>query len=134
MRRIIGWRRAEGEEWIDTMRRMKKRLETSQSYYYCVPWAEKYARAQWRFINHLKMQSKDHWSRKLSSFSFASVEDPISEYIPYRGVGRPRLRWDDHIRNFCASYWPQFANMHWMNILETINITQYEDAFVSFIA
>ena len=45
MRRIIGWRRTEGEEWIDTMRRMKKRLETSQSYYYCVPWAEKYARA-----------------------------------------------------------------------------------------
>ena len=68
MRRIIGWRRTEGEEWIDTMRRMKKRFETSQSYYYCVPWAEKFARAQWRFIDHLKLQSNNDWSKHMPIF------------------------------------------------------------------
>ena len=37
LRRIIGWRRVDGEDWKDTMKRMKLRLERGQDLYYCQP-------------------------------------------------------------------------------------------------
>ena len=44
-----------------------------------------------------------------------SCDDPVSPYMPYRGRGRPRPRWDDHIANFCCLHIDEHA--HWLDAL-----------------
>lgn len=41
LRRIIGWRRTEDEEWAIIMRRMNERRKSAEELYKCEPWSEK---------------------------------------------------------------------------------------------
>ena len=53
LRRIVGWRRIDGEDWKATMKRMNDRLEQGHNLYVCQPWSMVYARSQWRYIKHM---------------------------------------------------------------------------------
>lgn len=133
LRRIIGWRRIENESWRDTMKRMNDRLEAAQSRYYCIPWSEKFARAQWKFAIHLQSICEEAWASKMRTFSYPQIHDVAAEYLPNRELGRPCMRWDDYLKNFCKQMWPEFMNEHWSITLKRVNAIEYEDSFVAFV-
>ena len=95
-RRIDGWRRIEGEDWVDTMVRMNQRLSRAEQLYFCQPCSISFVRNQWKYIFHLIDAYPLLWARIMLKFNFNPVNDPEASAIPYRMCGRPRLRWDRH--------------------------------------
>ena len=134
MRRIVGWRRIEDEDWSITMKRMKTRLEWGQTLFYCEPWTIRFARIQWRYIQHLIGAYPLLWARIMCKFNIYPTDDPQSEFLPHRYPGHPRMRWDDHIRSFCNKIWPELRGRHWFDILCHHDLSKYEDEYVLYIA
>ena len=52
LRRIIGWRRVDGEGWDETMRRMRDRMDDAHQLYQWSTWSYRFFRDQWRFAVH----------------------------------------------------------------------------------
>lgn len=83
---------------------------------------------------HVVRSASMIWSYRLRQHNVISKIDPVSPYLSYRSRGRPLLRWDDHIRRFCALVWPTQYDSHWSDILHFIpNVSQYEEEYVLFI-
>ena len=133
LRRIVGWRRIEGEDWRDTMVRMNQRLSRAEQLYFCQPWSISFARNQWKYIFHLIDAYPLLWARIMLKFNFNPVYDPEASAIPYRMPGRPRLRWDDHIHGFCWKTWPQYHGRHWFDILSHTRNENFEDEYVLYL-
>ena len=133
LRRIVGWRRIDGEAWEDTMRRMKQRLDNADRLYHCRPWSMSFARSQWRFVDHLLHGDISLWSRILCKYNWSPVYDEYAMATPQRRPGHPRMRWDDHIHAFCTFLWPQLQDRRWFDILVHHDLFQYEKAFVAFL-
>ena len=51
LRRIVGWRRIDGEEWKETMKRMNLQLSRGLDLHYGQPWSIAFASNQWRYIH-----------------------------------------------------------------------------------
>ena len=86
MRKVVGWRRCDGEPWENTMRRMKHRLEAGLKLYHVDKWANRVLRGQWRYAGKVACSPEQAPWRMLTT------------WIPeggHRRVGRPRQRWDD---------------------------------------
>ena len=134
LRRIVGWRRIDGEEWKDTMKRMNDRLEEAQRLFFCEPWSMIFARSQWRYVKHLMDAYPLLWARIMIKFNKYSTDDPECDFLPYRTPGHPRMRWDDHIHSFCYKIWPRLRGRHWFDILCHQDVASYEDEFILHIA
>ena len=100
LRRIVGWRRIENEDWSISMKRMNDRLDQGQRIFYCEPWSIRFARNQWRYIQHLIKAYPLLWARILFKYNAYTSDDPESDFLPHRSPGHPRMRWDDHIHSF----------------------------------
>ena len=46
LRRIVGWRRIDGEEWKEIMKRMNLKLSRGLDLHYCQSWSISFARNQ----------------------------------------------------------------------------------------
>ena len=101
LRRIVGWRRIDGEEWKETMKRMNLKLSRGLDLYYCQPWSISFARNQWRYGHHIIDGNLLMWSRVMYKYMCYAIYDPASLVLPRRSIGHPRLRWNEHIHNFC---------------------------------
>ena len=55
---------------------------------------------------------------------------PHSPYLPYRQVGRPQLKWDDHIRRFCIFKRPDLNDFHWDEILIHRYFADLEEEYI----
>ena len=95
LRRIVGWRRVDGEPWDETMRRMKKRIEDARQLYNWQLWSCRFFRDQWRFAVHLWTAA----SKPMLMYNFYSCFDINGMNVPHRDVGRPRMKWDDNIKS-----------------------------------
>ena len=133
LRRIVGWRSLPDESWEATMSRMKRRLEHGQMLYYCEPWSIRFARAQWRYINHILHGPLLLWARTLCKYNWNPHRDHAADALPHRGQGRPRMRWDDNIHRFCHSKWPHLQDYHWFDLLIDVEMKDLEDEFIIFI-
>ena len=133
IRRIVGWTRAPDESWHGTMVRMNGKLITARSLHYCPPWSHVYSRAQWRFADHVAHAHPLLWSRQLSKFCVDPIDDPVSEFEINCARGRPRLRWDDGLNNFCKNQWPGWRP-HWTEAMVSIRAKDREDDFVVFMS
>ena len=127
LRRIIGWRRIEGEAWDETMRRMRDRSDHAHQLYPWQIWSYRFFRDQWRFAVHCMKKPISRW---ILCYNSIPLSDVRGEYIPHRDVGRPRIKWDDHLRAFFLHYFPNRASEHWSYIL--VEHVGLEDAFVDF--
>ena len=134
LRRIVGWRRIDGEDWKETMKRMNHRLEQGQRIYFCEPWSMIFARSQWRYIKHLMDAYPLLWARIMCKFNKYPTNDIDCDFLPRRAPGHPRMRWDDHVRSFCYKIWPESQGRHWFDILCNQDIVKYENEYVLFIA
>ena len=100
LRRIIGWRRSESDTWEETMRQMKERMHRAMQSFYCRPWEELVLRKQWRLAYHIASCDASAWT-KLSIRWDPARGDDQDQQQGFRSRGRPRQRWDDHLRAFC---------------------------------
>ena len=117
LRRIVGWRRIDGEHWRETMKQMNDRLEEGQRLFFCEPWAMIVASSQWRCIKHLMGAYPVLWAQIKSKFNAHPTDDPECDFLPRRTPGHPWMRWDDHIHYFCYKIWPRLRGRHWFDIL-----------------
>ena len=129
LRRIVGWRRVEGERWEDTMRRMNHRLAFDEQLYFCQPWSIMFARMQWRYCLRVVRASSLAWQYHLRRHNVIPKIDPASPHLPYRNRGRPLLRWDDHIRCFCTLTWPARYGRHWNDIMNFEGNKLFQSSF-----
>ena len=134
LRRIDGWRRIDGEEWKERMKRMNLQLSRGLDLHYCQPWSISFARNQWRYVDHIIDGNLLMWSRVMCKYNFNPIYDLASLVLPRRSVGHPQLRWDDHIHNFCWKIWPQYRGCHWFNILSQHRLLHLEDEYVAHTA
>ena len=70
----------------------------------------------------------------MCKFNFNPHDDSIADYLPFRTAGRPCLRWDDHIHQYCWKRWPHLYHVHWFDILKDVNFKDYEDDYVLFMS
>ena len=111
LRSMIGWRRFTDEPWEETMRRMKRRMADALQHFPLSSWSERFHRNRWRYAIHVVNNEKNRLPFWLAQW--VPLLDPISIYMPYRGPGRPRLRWDDHLHGFCYVH---LGLHHWLDI------------------
>ena len=63
-------------------------------------------------VMHLLDPDSCLWSQQLLQFNSSNAYDVTAFYDPVRRVGRPHLRWDDHIQQFCEFMFPAHAGRH----------------------
>ena len=133
LRRIIGWRRKDGESWHDTMERMNLRLSHGQSLHSCEDWSCLVLRYQWRYVFHLLQSYPSLWARILANHNACPHADPHRAEIPHRRQARPHQRWDDYLQQLCRHLWLLIRG-HWFEILCLDDGLQaYEDLYVDFV-
>ena len=114
------------------MARMNRRLEHGQRLYHCQAWSLVFAKAQWRYALHITNGAMTAWAHRISKFNVQPRLDPQSPHIPQRARGRPQIRWDDHIKNFCKHQLGMPAHMHWVDYLSSSDY-QFEDMYAEFL-
>ena len=107
LRLIVGWVRVPEEPWSETMSRMKDKIARSLSYFNVEPWSKQLAIRQWNLAG--RVARANAWSSKAARWDPQVRVDAHAQGFPYRTQGRPRQRWDDHIRKFCEV---EFPNNH----------------------
>ena len=132
LRRIVGWRRNEGEPWRDTMIRMNERLARADRLYHCELWSMAYARNQWRYAEHILYGIRSSSTRTICKYTYNMISDAHVQHQPHRDRGRPNMKWDDRLHEFCKSRWPDEANKHWYDVLREKPTHHYEEEFVHF--
>ena len=101
LRKMAGWIRIGDESWEVTMRRMKLRVNRALKQYPLKSWSIRLARYQWKMILRIKGVADDSWIKTSSMWEPNMIDDSFSEYVPHRERGRPSLRWDDIVNDFC---------------------------------
>ena len=130
LRRIIGWRRVEGEAWDVTMHRMQDRMDYARSHFYHWQiWSYRFFRDQFRFAIHSINQSR---SQCMLLYNCSPFLDVRGEYVPHRDVGRPCMKWDDYLKAFFLQHFPNRRSEHWSQILRTVDHALLEQHFVNF--
>ena len=94
LRKIVGWSRGEGEEWCETMRHMRARVDSALHVYPVEEWSKQFWRRQFCMACRLSNRS-DEWAMR------ASRRNPPVTLISARRLrGGPATRWDDRLNIF----------------------------------
>ena len=127
LRKIVGWVRVKDEPWEDTMRRMKHRVEYGLSKYRIKAWNERLAIYLWKFALRVKAAPDSSWMSQSSNWAPNLIEDASSEYVANRCRGRPNLRWDSAVDQFCHLHF----NFSWQKVSIHV-LSSSQDRFVQF--
>ena len=129
LRLMVGWRRLPGEEWSETMTRMNIRVENACVQYPIASWETSFHRHRWRYAVHVIQNKKMRWPLLLSQWDPGVKLD--DDTFPYRKPGRPFLRWDDSLHDYCCYEW---SLSHWTDMMnwEMQRVIQLEDRYVQY--
>ena len=100
LRRIVGWVCFEEETWEQRGHRMKLRLDNALRLYPIVNWSaqvQKRKQDLWRRVSSIDAPSFTAKAHLWSPVDCASLNRVEHDVLPWRDVGRPRLRWHDGI-------------------------------------
>ena len=117
LRRIVGWRRVDGEPWDETMRRMRDRLERARRLHNWQRWSYRFFRGQWKFVVHFSKTTMSEW---MLLYNCSPCFDVRGDYVPHRDVGRPRTKWDEHLKQFFVHHFPNRRGEHWSHISRSV--------------
>ena len=92
LRSIVGWVRLPSDDWADTMRRMRQRLDRASRLHFVAPWEIRLKQEQWKYAQHLANLRADSWQSLVVQWQPANTIDPSIFYNPHRKRGRPRVR------------------------------------------
>ena len=113
LRSIVGWVRLAEDDWAATMRRVNAKLERALAEYPLSSWTDALARRQFRVAGRFAGKP-GAWPLKAAQWDPAAMNDVWYQFVPHRSPGRPRQKWDDHLRNFSSRHfhsesWGDFA-------------------------
>lgn len=114
------------------MRRMRDRMLTAEVQYKCTDWSYQLLKNQWHYAKHLSLKGNEHWGKQMTLYMHANFQDPHALHLYFRCPGRPQLRWDDRISKFCRYMWPERRSEHWLGVISSINVHDYETQFINF--
>ena len=112
LRKIVGWVRIGDESWEVTMRRMKDRVHRALLQRPIMAWTTRIGKTLWKLILRIKEAPNESWIRHSSMWAINELEDPYSDFVPYRSRGRVCLQWDSVVNHFCHSIY----NESWQNL------------------
>ena len=98
--------------WEATMRRMKQRVNSALVQHPVVWWIKRIAKYLWKFAIRVKSAPTNDWIAQSTKWQPEMIEDASCEFLPYRTISCPRLKWDDQIRKFCRIHF----NSCWHNV------------------
>ena len=101
LRRIKGWVRIENETWEDTMHRMKQRVNKALLQWPIKDWSQRIRETQWIHASRIKISDQQSLPLLASHWNPSTTFDPTLITRPTRKRGRPMLRWDDTLNDFC---------------------------------
>ena len=123
LRRIVGWARVDGEEWCETMRRMRMKVESALRLQPVEVWSKQLLRRQFRMVCRLSHR-RDEWAMRVSRWS------PIlTNADACRARGRPTTRWDDRLNAFVRS---QLDSQSWYEACTNPIFPSYEESYLLF--
>ena len=120
---MVGWKRLATEEWSETMRRMRRKVEAALYTYPVKDWSDQHLHGQFRFACRVARKAGD-WPARASRW-----QPRVSVLGAYRSQGRPLLRWDDRLSRFAKT---KLDSATWPDAFTSPNILVQEDAYVSF--
>ena len=123
LRNMVGWTRREPEDWSDTMRRMRDRVEAALRQYPIENWSAQLLRRQFRMVCRFSAQN-DEWPMRISRW-----HPTVTENGAHRSPGRPPVRWDDRLNLFAHTCLHQGS---WLEACAFLNFPKHEDAYVQF--
>ena len=99
-------------------------------------WSERIFQSQWRYFYHICSKSFDHigmtayrWNPSLTWTDYASN----GFHVLYRKIGRPKIKWDDHIRKFCKYCFGEYEQDFAWQISQWSHVLLfYESKYVKF--
>ena len=113
LRSIVGWVRIEGEDWRDTMHRMKLRLQHALAMHPLRPWTQQLFSRQYRIASKISRRD-DGWTHNFLR-------------APRRKLGRPEK--DDNLRTFALEH---LQGRTWMVAARSRQWLDNEHLFVQF--
>ena len=114
LRSICGWRRVEGEDWADTMRRMNQRVQIGMHLYYVMSWEQRAIKALWSYTRYLtQCQQTSPWCAMIR-WRPDLIHDASLQQLPRRSPGKPCKRWDDDIKRFLQAKFNSSDN--WLDL------------------
>ena len=75
-------------------------------------WRNRFASYVWKYILRIKSAPEEAWINQASMWEPSECDDSFYEYFPHRSVGRPKLRWDVVVCNFCRLHFDET----WQNL------------------
>ena len=123
LRRIVGWVRISTEDWCETMRRMRDKVDAAMRIYTVEPWSSQLLRRQFRMACRFARRPEE-WAMRVSRW-----KPKVSDAHAYRARGRPATRWDDRLNDFVR------VKLHldtWQEACASSIFTDKEDAYVKF--
>ena len=109
------------------MRRMKYRANRVLVQRPNMWWTQRFAKYIWNFAVRLKNASDDIWFAQSTKQKPDITDDVSCAFLPNRGRGVPRLKWDDSIRKFCRIYF----NCCWCDVPMAL-FTARSDDFMKY--
>ena len=129
LRRIVGWRRIQGEDWECTMHRMKIRVQRALEMHAISNWSRRIMSARWKYALHVNFTDKSSWTKIICDWN--PIEHPIEGLSASRSRGRPRVRWDDDLHFYCE----EELDLHTWTELHTqsfLALKGMEDDFIEY--
>ena len=129
LRLIVGWKRYPDESWEATMHRMKARVSHALQYHAIPTWSHRFHKNRWGYASHVIFNVKNRLPYLLAEW--IPLHDPAADEVPHRRPGRPRLRWDDDLHDFCAA---KLGLYHWTDIerFSKLELMNHEAAFIAY--
>ena len=133
IRSICGWRRIADEDWSETMRRMKHRVQIGMQLHYVRGWEEQILRSQWSYAVYLSQcQQTTPWC-VTTHWNISHQYDPHLPHQPRRLPGRPRKRWDDDLRHFVHAKFNSRGSWLWSASVNYSEFKASADEFVVWV-
>ena len=104
LRWMVGVRKKTEESLPDYVERATHTAEDVAEKYGGRDWASLYRKRKWAFAGKAARMQDGRWTTRLLNWS------PFFRCLPYRSVGHPQKRWDDHIVNLAGGNWVTAAH------------------------
>ena len=104
LRSMVGWIRIQDESWHGTMNRMKSRVAKALHQHPIEAWTRRLARCRHSFA--VRVGQTNGWVTRVVTWNPESNWHDHFSLAPKRRQGRPLTRWEDKLRDFCKSEFP----------------------------
>ena len=97
LRSILGFSKHRGETWEDAHRRMNSRMQKASTLYSIRVWSDELANRKQKLLQRVTADTASHLLHRVFQWSPKDISDLKLDVSPFRGRGRPRATWCQHV-------------------------------------